>query len=84
MEREQSLRLVKQFAGTVLLGAPAGATLAFLSTPLLWRLEQIVPVELAGHSGPAEWVLGSGACIASVLLFFCFRKVYRNQIRPPA
>lgn len=27
-----------------------------LLTPALWRLEPIVGVELAGHSGPSDWV----------------------------
>jgi hypothetical protein len=27
-----------------------------LLTPVLWRLEPVLHVELAGHSGPADWV----------------------------
>jgi hypothetical protein len=30
---------------------------AILCTPLLWRLEPVLGIELAGHSGPSDWVL---------------------------
>lgn len=40
----------------VLLGLPTGWLSAMLLTPVLWRLEPILHVELAGHSGPSDWV----------------------------
>jgi hypothetical protein len=30
---------------------------AIVCTPLLWRLEPVLGIELAGHSGPSDWVL---------------------------
>jgi ABC-type antimicrobial peptide transport system permease subunit len=38
------------------IGVPVGWVAAMVSTPLLWKLEPILNMELAGHSGPADWV----------------------------
>jgi hypothetical protein len=36
----------------VVAGLPVGWFVAMLLTPVFWRLESILQVELAGHSGP--------------------------------
>jgi uncharacterized membrane protein YtjA (UPF0391 family) len=38
-------------------GFVSGFIVAILCTPLLWRLEPVLGIELAGHSGPADWVM---------------------------
>jgi hypothetical protein len=45
-------------AGLVALvvGLPLGWILTMMMTPLLWRLELPLHLELAGHSGPSDWV----------------------------
>lgn len=61
----------------VVLGVVLGIILMFLCTPLLWRLEDVVPLELAGHSGPADWVLvagGIGGACLNVFVFWRLRK----------
>jgi hypothetical protein len=40
-----------------------------LMTPLLWRLESVLGIELAGHSGPSDWILASLFGITTVLVF---------------
>jgi hypothetical protein len=40
----------------VLLGFPGGWIFAMALTPLLWRLEPVLHMELAGHSGPSDWI----------------------------
>jgi len=40
----------------LLIGLPFGWILAMALTPALWRLEPILHMELAGHSGPSDWV----------------------------
>ena len=40
----------------IAIGAPLGWILTMLATPLLWKLEPVLHMELAGHSGPSDWV----------------------------
>ena len=40
----------------LLVGLPLGWILAMMATPLLWRLEPILHMELAGHSGPSDQI----------------------------
>ena len=46
------------FAFTALCcGVFLGAITSILATPILWKLEPILHIELAGHSGPSDWVI---------------------------
>jgi ABC-type antimicrobial peptide transport system permease subunit len=56
----------------LLVGLPLGWILTMMATPLLWRLEPILKMELAGHSGPSDWVfyLGWGIVVPSLFLLF--------------
>lgn len=58
---------------------PAGAFAAFLVTPVLWKLETMLGLELAGHSGPADWVLGMFGAVASVLAGLGARALRGNR-----
>lgn len=49
------------------LSFPVGGLIAFLCTPLLWRLEGLFHVELAGHSGPSDWILIAAGLMATFL-----------------
>lgn len=40
----------------LVIGLPCGWITAMLLTPVLWRLEPVLHMELAGHSGPSDWV----------------------------
>jgi ABC-type antimicrobial peptide transport system permease subunit len=40
----------------LVIGLPGGWIAAMLLTPVLWRLEPVLHMELAGHSGPSDWV----------------------------
>jgi hypothetical protein len=55
---------------------PLGWIVAMLLTPLLWRLEPILKIELAGHSGPADWVFLTIWAIIAAGLFLAFRIVF--------
>ena len=59
----------------VVIGLPLGWLGIMLLTPLLWRLEPILHVELARHSGPADWVFYVGWVVVISALFFLFRFV---------
>jgi ABC-type antimicrobial peptide transport system permease subunit len=57
----------------VVVGIPLGWILTMISTPLLWRLEPIFHMELAGHSGPSDWVFYVVWAVVLPALFFLFR-----------
>ena len=70
----------------ILVGLPAGWILTFMATPVLWRLEPVLNMELAGHSGPSDWVFYVGWGIVIPVLFLVFRKIGRKSSagEPPA
>jgi hypothetical protein len=59
----------------LVVGLPLGWITAMLLTPLLWRLEPVLHVELAGHSGPSDWVFYVVWAIVVPALFFVFKFV---------
>jgi len=58
----------------VLVGFPAGWIFAMALTPLLWRLEPVFHMELAGHSGPSDWIFYLVWAFVIPGLFFVFRQ----------
>jgi hypothetical protein len=73
-------------AVAILVGLPAGWILTFMATPILWRLEPVLNMELAGHSGPSDWVFYVGWAIVIPVLFLVFRKIGHksSEGEPPA
>jgi ABC-type antimicrobial peptide transport system permease subunit len=61
----------------IVVGLPAGWLGAMLLTPTLWRLEPILHMELAGHSGPADWVFYVVWVVVIPALFAGFRWLAR-------
>jgi ABC-type antimicrobial peptide transport system permease subunit len=61
----------------IVVGLPAGWMGAMLLTPTLWRLEPILHMELAGHSGPADWVFYVVWAVVIPVLFIGFRRLGR-------
>ena len=56
---------------SVIVSFPLGWIVAMLLTPVLWRLEPVLNLELAGHSGPSDWVfVVIWALIATGLFLF--------------
>lgn len=68
----------------LVVGLPAGWILSMLLTPVLWRLEPILHMELAGHSGPSDWIFYVVWAIVVPALFLLFRSVIfgRSASRP--
>lgn len=58
---------------SLLVGLPLGWMVAMLLTPVLWRLEPVLHVELAGHSGPSDWVFYVVWAVVCPALFVLFR-----------
>jgi len=64
----------------VVVGFPLGWIAAMMMTPVLWRLEGIFHVELAGHSGPSDWVFYLVWAVIVPGLFVLFRvMVFRRS-----
>ena len=72
-------RIATPIALAVIVSAPLGWCVGMLLTPVLWRLEPVVHMELAGHSGPSDWVLYVIWAALAVALFFVFRILFRRQ-----
>lgn len=63
----------------VLIGVPLGWIVAMMLTPALWALEPILHMELAGHSGPSDWIFYIVWLVVIPLLFLLFRRLFRKK-----
>jgi hypothetical protein len=63
----------------LLVGFPGGWIFAFLLTPVLWRLEPILHMELAGHSGPSDRIFYLIWALLIPGLFFVFQNKFRRN-----
>jgi hypothetical protein len=75
---------MKQYAIAAVLalvvGLPVGWLGAMLLTPALWKLEPVLHIELAGHSGPSDWVFYMmWAAVVIPALFLLFRFLIRSD-----
>ena len=68
---------------SLVVGLPLGWIAAMLLTPVLWRLEPILHIELAGHSGPSDWVFYVVWAVVLPTLFFFFRFVVLRKHHDP-
>jgi len=64
---------------SLVVGLPLGWITAMLLTPLLWRLEPVLHIELAGHSVPSDWVFYVVWAVVVPALFFVFKFVARSN-----
>jgi hypothetical protein len=64
---------------SLVIGLPLGAMVTILLTPVLWDLEPVLHMELAGHSGPADWVFEVMWAVEIPLLFLTFRWLLREK-----
>ena len=75
------MRTVLAVVLAVVVGIPTGWIIAMMLTPLLWKLEGVLHVELAGHSGPRDeiiiliWVL----VVSALFLLFRFKLLRRKE-----
>ena len=67
---------------SLLTGLPLGWIVAMFSTPLLGWLEPILHMELAGHSGPPDWVFYLVWAMIVPTLFALFFRSLRARRRP--
>lgn len=67
-------RTIVALLAAVVAAFPLGWIVAMLLTPVFWRLEPILHVELAGHSGPSDWLMLVIMAVTACVLFFLFRR----------
>jgi len=72
-------RILISAALAIVVGLALGWILAMIATPFLWRLEPVLHMELAGHSGPSDWVFHMVWAIVIPALFFVFRRILRKK-----
>ena len=63
----------------LVIGLPGGWITAMLLTPVLWRLEPVLHMELAGHSGPSDWVFYLVWLVLVPALFVLFWWLLREK-----
>jgi ABC-type antimicrobial peptide transport system permease subunit len=63
----------------VVAGLPLGWIVAMLLTPVLWRLEPVLNMELAGHSGPSDWVFIVIWAMVAIVLFLFLRALFKSS-----
>jgi ABC-type antimicrobial peptide transport system permease subunit len=64
----------------VLIGLPLGWIITMMLTPVLWRFEPALHMELAGHSGPSDWIFYVMWLVVVPVLFVFFRWMLRKSI----
>lgn len=64
--------------GSVLIGFPIAFIGTFLLTPMYWKLEPILGIELAGHSGPSDWIFELNSLLVTGLVFLALRLAVRS------
>jgi len=73
------MRTIFAIALALVIGLPTGWIISMLLTPVLWRLEPILHMELAGHSGPSDWVFYVVWAVAIPALFLLFRFILHKR-----
>ena len=61
------VHIILVVAVAVIVSLPISVILGAFLTPYLSRLEATVGIELAGHSGPAEWILWTLSALLTIL-----------------
>ena len=67
------LKTLKLILASLVIAGPISFFLTFLLTSLYWRLEPILGIELAGHSGPSDWVFALNFVIVAAAIFAAIR-----------
>jgi CDP-diglyceride synthetase len=63
----------------IVVSLPPGWIVAMLLTPVLWRLEPVLNLELAGHSGPSDWVFLLIWAIVAVAFFLVLWRFFSSS-----
>jgi hypothetical protein len=73
------MRTIKLIVGSLLIAFPITYIGTFLLTPVYWKLEPILGIELAGHSGPSDWVFEVNLVVIAAVIFLFLKFVFRTR-----
>jgi len=65
----RAIQIAVVSALALFVGLIAGWFTGMLLTPTLWKLEEPLGMELAGHSGPADWLLGTFSITGAIVFW---------------
>jgi hypothetical protein len=78
------MRTAILIGASLLIAIPITYIGTFLLTPVYWKLEPILGIELAGHSGPSDWIFEVNLVIVTMAVFVLLRAVFRKrESKPP-
>jgi len=63
------MKNLKLIVISLLFAIPGTFIVSFMMTPVLWRLEPVLGIELAGHSGPEDWVFAMNLVVIAAFVF---------------
>ena len=66
----------------IVVGLPMGWIISMALTPVLWQLEPVLHMELAGHSGPSDWIFYVVWAIVVPALFLLFHFLIFQRSEP--
>ena len=77
-------QVLRKLLVAIVIAVPVALVSAFLTgmllTPVLWKLEPVLGMELAGHSGPCDWILWTlFALFTIVILAIALRVLFREN-----
>jgi hypothetical protein len=79
------MRVVALVLLSAVLAAPLTFVAGMMLTRTLWRLEPVLGMELAGHSGPSEWIFWVFFGLFTVVLSIILLRLARGAAtRPPS
>jgi hypothetical protein len=72
-------KALRALLACLIVSLPLGWIVAMLLTPFLWRLEPVLKLELAGHSGPSDWVVVLIWGLITMGMFLAWRRVFLDR-----
>lgn len=80
--RPRAIRILVVFVLAAIVSLPTAFIVSVLLTPLLWRLEPLLGIELAGHSGPSDMILLTISAAFSIGVTALYVWITRRRTKP--
>ena len=77
---QAAVRVAAVFIVAALVSLPVSFVGAMTMTPWLYRLEPVLGMELAGHSGPSDWILATAFGITTIIVATLILRMMRPRV----
>ena len=77
--RRRAIRIVLVFVLAATVSLPIAFIAGALMTPVLWKLEPVLGFELAGHSGPSDWIVLTLSAVVTVGVTVLYARITRPK-----